>query len=563
VRMTAPLPPGIGLSFTERMSGTFTAGTSAPAPLEFRLTITFDDLAAMLASPRHAGQITGTVTAPTLSPQPLTTSGGVFNLFVDDPNAVSTRELLYEFVMRSADGRAFHFAGVKTVRDDRGLDMWADTTTLAITLRDGATATAPVLGTGVLHLSVEDFARELTTFNVTGTDSELLKLEAIARFGAFFAGRLYKTYGGVSTTSGVFDPTAPPRSRRPLDVGPPDVHFARTTDGVVLKLTRYRAGAKGPVLLVHGLGVSSLIFSMDTIRPNLLEYLFARDYDVWLLDYRSSVDLPYAHQAYTADDVALKDYPAAVAKVLEVTNAPSTQVVVHCFGATTFFMAMLAGLRGVRSAAVSQIATHVRVPGSTMVKAIFRVPEVLDALGVKEMTTDARTDESFLEKVGDLLLKLYPVHDGPRDTSAVSRRISFIYGQLYEIANLNQSTYDHLDDMFGVASIASLEHLTAMIRAGKIVAADGGDVYLREADGYPTLNRLAIPITIVHGELNKCWKPESTVITYELLRRHNDPNLYTRVPIPGYGHIDCIFGKDAARDVYPYILTHLDATATV
>lgn len=558
-----PLPPGIALSFTERMSGTVTAGTAAPAPLEFLLTITFDDLAAMFASPQHAGRIAGTVTAPGLSASPLPVAGGAFNLLVDDPDAVNTRELRYTFAMRSVEGRTLHFTGVKTVRDDPGLDAWTDTTTLAITLREGADARGPVVGTGVLTLSPTDLAREVTTFTVTGTDNELVKLEAMARFGLFFAGRLYQTYGGVLVTTGVFDPSAPPRRRRPLDVGAPEVHFTDAGDGVILRLTRYRGGAKGPVLLVHGLGVSSLIFSMDTITPNLLEYLFGHGYDVWLLDYRASVDLPYAHQPSTADDVARKDYPAAVAKVLAVTGAPSTQAVVHCFGANTFFMAMLAGLEGVRSAVVSQIATHLRVPPMTMVKAVFRTPQVLEALGVREMTTNVQSDRPFLERMGDLLLRLYPVHDGPRDTNAVSRRISFIYGQLYEVDNLNQATYDNLHEMFGVASIASLEHLTTMIRAGKVVAADGADAYLRESEHYPTLHRLAIPLKIIQGERNKCWTLESTALTYELLRRHNDPALYDRVIIPRYGHIDCIFGKDAARDVYPHVLSHLEATAHV
>ena len=44
----------------------------------------------------------------------------------------------------------------------------------------------------------------------------------------------------------------------------------------------------------------------------------------------------------------------------------------------------------------------------------------------------------------------------------------------------------------------------------------------------------------------------------ELLSTHNDAGLYSRRTIPGYGHIDCIFGKDAARDVYPLVLEHLD-----
>ena len=79
-----------------------------------------------------------------------------------------------------------------------------------------------------------------------------------------------------------------------------------------LRLTRYQGGAKGPVMLVHGLGVSSLAFSTDLIDTNLTEYLYAHGYDVWLLDFRSSIELPYAETQYTADDIAIYDYPAAV-----------------------------------------------------------------------------------------------------------------------------------------------------------------------------------------------------------------------------------------------------------
>jgi len=79
----------------------------------------------------------------------------------------------------------------------------------------------------------------------------------------------------------------------------------------------------------------------------------------------------------------------------------------------------------------------------------------------------------------------------------------------------------------------------------------------------PNLKRLAIPIAIAHGALNKCWDPASTEITIALLKKANDPKLYDRRVIPGYGHIDCIFGKNAARDVFPYWIQHLDKTATV
>ena len=52
----------------------------------------------------------------------------------------------------------------------------------------------------------------------------------------------------------------------------------------------------------------------------------------------------------------------------------------------------------------------------------------------------------------------------------------------------------------------------------------------------------------------------STARTVDVLSARNGSSLYSRVVIPDYGHIDCIFGKNAARDVYPHIVEHLDAT---
>lgn len=47
--------------------------------------------------------------------------------------------------------------------------------------------------------------------------------------------------------------------------------------------------------------------------------------------------------------------------------------------------------------------------------------------------------------------------------------------------------------MFGVANIESFRQLAEMVRAEHLVNADGEDVYL------PNVERMAIPITFVHG----------------------------------------------------------------
>jgi cholesterol oxidase len=94
--------------------------------------------------------------------------------------------------------------------------------------------------------------------------------------------------------------------------------------------------------------------------------------------------------------------------------------------------------------------------------------------------------------------------------------------------------------------------LAALVRQGHLVAANGDEIYM------PHLERLAIPICFIHGAENNCFLPESTQLTVNLLSETNGSKFYSRHVIPNYGHIDCIYGKNAATDVYPFILNHLE-----
>ena len=57
---------------------------------------------------------------------------------------------------------------------------------------------------------------------------------------------------------------------------------------------------------------------------------------------------------------------------------------------------------------------------------------------------------------------------------------------------------------------------------------------------------------------NVCVLPKSTEITLDRLTAANGSGQYVRHFIPNYGHVDCIFGKNAVNDVYPHILNHLE-----
>jgi cholesterol oxidase len=564
-RPAAPPPVArLGVQFTERMHGYFSTGQKdnyqsaaqlgqeEGSTLEFVLTISADDLEQAMNDPEHEYHMAGSVIAPALSADALTATEGTFNLFTVDPEHVGTTNMRYRMKLTAESGKVYYFEGFKVVHDDAGADMWADTTTLYTTIYEGADATGAVVGKGILRITPDDFARQLTTMKVTNARNLKERLDATGRFGRHFASALFDTYGGVLTKPNAFDVNAPARKRRQLRVSAPEVHFFKTGDEVQLRLTRYQGGTKGPVILSHGLGVSSLIFSIDTIQTNLVEYLFAHGFDVWLFDYRASIDLPASFGQFSGDEIATQDYPAAVAKVREVTGAESVQMVAHCFGSTTFFMAMLAGLQGVRSAVCSQIATDIVAPLMTRIKTGLHMPSVLGALGVDSLNAYVDTNAKWYEKLYDRALDVMPMELEERCNSATCHRITFMYSNLYEHDQLNEATHEALHEMFGVANTASFEHLAELVRKGHLVAANGDDTYM------PHLDRLAIPITFIHGAQNNCFLPESTERTVKLLSEKNGGNLYTRHVIPNYGHIDCIYGKNAVNDVYPFILHHLE-----
>lgn len=561
-----PAKPQASLQFTETMRGYVSTkvtddyhraeeqGQLDQSAFEFTVTIVTDDIELALAKPGHEFRITGAARASTLSVRPLTVAEGAFQLLVKDPTNVDARQMIYHMKLTSEEGRTFFFDGFKIIHEGLPNHVWPEMTTLYFTVYDGEDSSSSVFGKGILHVVPEDFLHQLATLRVSDV-GRISQLEAVARFGRFFAGELWDTYGGIAASPHYQKADAPPRKKRPLRASAPEMHYFNTADGVQLRFLRYRGGCKGPVILTHGIGTSSIIFRIDTVETNLVEFLAARGFDVWALDYRGSIELASHNLQFTADDVAAYDYPAAVKKVLELTGAASVQMVVHCFGSVSFFMAMLRGLQGVRSAVCSQVATHMVTAPITEIKCGLYFPEMLDALGMKSLNAYVTSAADWQGKLNDAAMRLYPMSEDQLCRNPVCHRITFMYSQVFEHQQLNAATHSALDEMFGVTNIRAFEHLSRMVRTGHIVTAEGENAYL------PHLDRLAIPIAFISGGQNRCFLPETTRLTYDLLREKNGPHLYTRTVIPHYGHADSILGKNAARDVYPAVAQHLEVTA--
>ena len=229
------------VSFTEQMHGWFSAGVAEPVAggslgrdrsrrMMFELTITATDIEAFVRDPLHPATAEGYVLADQFGGR-LPVERGWFNLFVQDggsgggrkaPVSSSTsgsagRRMLYRLWLRDPGGTPLTFVGHKDVSNDAGFDVWADTTTLYVTVLrghvpppetttsfrpDNATSGAPkshyvdensVAGAGMLYIRPWDFARQLTTFRAVGP----APASALAAFGRLFLGELWQVYGRV------------------------------------------------------------------------------------------------------------------------------------------------------------------------------------------------------------------------------------------------------------------------------------------------------------------------------------------------------------------------------
>jgi cholesterol oxidase len=192
-------PATIGIRFTEKMGGTVVpAGGGEPSDCHFVVTVIAEDADRLLREAAHEADLIGTLHLPAVSADPLTIENGRFNLFTEAPDKAATRLMEYRMPLTTAAGEDYYFYGRKLIHDDRGLDMWGDTTTLFVKIYGGTDEQAPLAYEGTLKIDPMDFAHQLTTMTVTNAPGLLARLNTLRKFSMFFAGALFDTYKGMA-----------------------------------------------------------------------------------------------------------------------------------------------------------------------------------------------------------------------------------------------------------------------------------------------------------------------------------------------------------------------------
>jgi len=535
----------------------FERGRHDGAATELFLTISYDDVRAVLTDPTLAARISGTVIAPELSRRRMTVVDGRFTLH--DPSEGNTWHQRYRMDLVADDGRRFTFDGYKVIPKRGPAYLWDHTTTLYTTITE---QNGPTKAIGILHVQMVDLIKLLRSFDVPGV-SPWKRTEYIFDFLKHFAGDLAHVIGGRLHEFHAFPaaPTTAPPIRQPRE---PDgiwwcdgnrLWQSGSTIGedAFLRLTRYHAGDKGPVIMATGFGMSSHSFVAPTVDKNLAEFLAERGYDIWLFDYRAGIDLPSAATQFTIDDIARCDWPLAVKQVRDVTGRDDVQALGHCVGSVSLQMAILDGMRGIRSAVCCQFSMHLNTSIFTMLKSEFRVANLLNRGGIKTVVPDTR--RSIGNVLLDGLFRALPMPRKERCDEAVCHWINAIYGCTHHHAQLSDATHRALKHMFGVGNTTALEHLTLMFRKRRAVTHAGDDDYLRHPE-----NIADTKLLLVQGRRNYIFHPAGTRRTLRWLKQHNPRGHYERIVLPDYAHLDAIVGAGAATDVYPRIADFLDRT---
>ena len=190
---TSPL-----VAFTEELSGfiafgeddhdrAYRAGKRARTACALRVTVTVDDVERFLADPERTARAAGHVECDALGGR-LAITAGWFNLVAD---AAAPRRISYRLLLTDGEGHPITLGGVKEIEDDPGLDAWSDVTTLFTRITAG-------------HATRRGADRERDPPRPPAGPARSRRLvprapahrvDALARFGALFAGELWEVFG--------------------------------------------------------------------------------------------------------------------------------------------------------------------------------------------------------------------------------------------------------------------------------------------------------------------------------------------------------------------------------
>jgi pimeloyl-ACP methyl ester carboxylesterase len=313
-----------------------------------------------------------------------------------------------------------------------------------------------------------------------------------------------------------------------------------------------RSPSRGPVLLVHGAGVRANLFRAP-VQTTIVDTLLEAGYDVWLENWRASIDLP--PNEWTLDQAAVHDHPAAVKKVVEETGSDEVKAIIHCQGSTSFMMSAVAGLvPEVKTIVANAVSLHTIIPPVSK----FKIKRLLPLVGPLTRYIDPQWGlEAPTTTAKAIALMVRLTHH--ECDNAVCKMASFTYGTgwptLWRHENLNAETHEWIKDEFAHVPLTFFRQMARCVDNGHLVSVDDRPELPRDfvAQEPQTDARFAF----FAGLQNRCFLPESQRRTFAFFDSRR-PGFHKLYELPSYAHLDVFIGKEAGREVFPLMLSELE-----
>lgn len=319
-------------------------------------------------------------------------------------------------------------------------------------------------------------------------------------------------------------------------------------DGNALVMHHTSGGTRGPVVLTPGTAMTALSYCIDSVPQNLIEFLVAGGFDVWLFDWRTSPLLAVHEQPYTLDDVARYDWPAAIAEVLRRTGRDRVSVIAHCLSSPCFLLSLVRGYmppQHIRSFVASQVALHLAMTTVGTIKLKLRVEKLLPGGNMIHQKV-AQVGGQFSDFAVSILSHIIP--KSYKCDNPVCHRHSATFGDVIFHSRVNPPTHAMMGALIPECLCAFLKDVAIWGRKRSILRKDDMD----------HLDRLKLPISFISGSENRMFVPAATERTYQLLCEKNGESFYQRKVYPDFGHLDCFIGQGADQIIWPDIANALE-----
>lgn len=535
---------------------------------KFRVTVFIDDIDDFINDPNLEANLTGYIDSPLFGGRQ-EISNGIFNLFVYPDESTefnAAKEMHYSFEFQDNDSNHFYFKGFKVLHKQNLDEAWTETTTLFTKIYKDKDE-SELFCDGILRLNLEDFLKQLTTFD-SNAGSFLDKIETYYKFLDVFASKAWQAY-----TPQIFNPEKHQWDKHVFPVhtmkGVSDCkithHFVDTSDGLTIQFDRfYKRKSKDIIILLHGLSSSTDMYIMPE-HYNLVQYLINNGYeDVVSIDWRGSGRHKYNYipSGYNIDYVAKYDLPEALKQIKNLIGEDCNyHIISHCVGSISAAASLSSGqLSGIKSWIANSVSFNPQIPKLAYLKISF-APFLLDNIfRYPYLSPQIPYLPGFgFAKWISLMERLIRRECDEPGCHMVSFMWGWGFPAAYEHKNLHVLTHRRIKDIFGATTTSYFRHLRKMIKLKETVPYQLKEqFYDLPKSYYQSLKHHTLPPTLlIAGKENRIF-PGSNKLSFNRIQKDFPGQEIKYLEFEGYGHQDIFIGKNSATDIFPSILDFLN-----